>query len=50
MAQKEPLKSTPSTAAKATMRSAKLFSLFIHWTAQLAFSATAGIVSMALKT
>ena len=39
----------PSTAAKATRRSAKLLSRFIHWMAHEAFSRTAGMVWIASK-
>ena len=48
--QKEPLNRMPSTAAKATKRSAKEADRFIHCTAQRALSRTAGIVWIASKS
>lgn len=44
MAQKEPLKKIPSTAAKATNLVAKLSVLFMYFIAQLAFSWIIGTV------
>ena len=50
MEQNDPEKKMPSTAAKATRRSAKEASSPIHRRAQSAFFFTAGIVSMARKS
>ena len=50
MEQKLPLKKMPSTAAKATMRSAKFLPFSIHSRAQSAFFLTQSRVSMALKS
>jgi hypothetical protein len=50
MAQKEPEKKMPSTAANATMRSAKVaLFLSVHRSAHSAFCITAGMVSIALN-
>ena len=50
MAQKDPLKNIPSTAANATSLSANLFSDPIHRRAQSAFAFTAGISVWALNS
>ena len=50
MAQKDPLKKIPSTAANATSLSANLFSDPIHLSAQSAFALTAGISVCALNS
>jgi hypothetical protein len=47
--QKDPEKKIPSTAAKATSLSPKLFSSLIHFNAQSAFFLTQGTSSIALN-
>jgi len=49
IAQKLPLKKIPSTAAKATIRSANLSFELIHFKAQLAFFYMTGTFSIALN-
>jgi hypothetical protein len=49
IAQKEPLKNIPYTAAKATILSWKDFSWFIHFKAHCAFSLITSMLDMALN-